>query len=155
MKGRAESQSGQNHPATTEARANAEESLGQSGSIQVLSVPELAGVIFSSVNQATLVACALVCRSWKEPALDELSQLLSGGEPQNDYIYPLREVDWTKFRFYARRVRTIDIEPIGLSCSTPIGPFFLRRPPIIGPETPLLPHVRRVKWTTCCSICQL
>lgn len=91
MEGQGESQSSRNH-LTAEARADEEEALEQSASSeyatscyayayldlrmenegQVFSVPELASAIFSVVDQATLVACALVCRSWKEPALDEL-----------------------------------------------------------------------------------
>ncbi|KAG8901251.1 hypothetical protein FRC00_008223 [Tulasnella sp. 408] len=173
----AEFQSSQNHPAT-EARTNAEELLGQSALIRVCSVPELASVIFSGANQATLVACALVCSSWKEPALDELwkhlesilplfrllfnaKALLQGGREYYQHLNPkdaissVRNADWERFSYYARRVRTINIEPGGLrlfhvnkalrlvvaSIDYPFGPSFL-------------PHVRKVKWIACCPACQ-
>ncbi|KIO32333.1 hypothetical protein M407DRAFT_18648 [Tulasnella calospora MUT 4182] len=118
-------------------------------------------MIFAFVDEATLAACALVCRPWKEPALDELwkhldsllplfgllfdveALLLGGGEYPENLL--MRGVDWLKFRSYAQRVRSIDIEPGSLSLFH-VNMALLAVASIDHPFGSLfLPHVHRLE----------
>ncbi|KAG8961454.1 hypothetical protein FRC00_012218, partial [Tulasnella sp. 408] len=168
------SESRQKRP-VTEASADGRELLGRSASVRVFSLPELVSMVFASADQATLAACAVVCRAWKESALDELwkhldsilplfrllfdveALLLSGlgGELEFDCVSSINDADWTKFRPYTQRVRSIDIDSISLSLfhsNRALLPAAAIHHPF---ETPLLPHVRKVKCIACCPACQL
>jgi len=72
-------------------------SLGYgSAAHRVLSIPELLQTIFSFGSRASNVSNALVCRSWREPALDQiwhevddiyyLLQLLAPLQGEDSYV---------------------------------------------------------------------
>ncbi|KAI0282471.1 hypothetical protein BGY98DRAFT_85930 [Russula aff. rugulosa BPL654] len=87
---------------------------------RVLANPELLGIIFSFGTRASNVSYALVCRGWRESALDNvwrevddiyyLLQLLAPLRTRNSTLeftrIPTPE-DWTRFIPYARRVHSL------------------------------------------------
>lgn len=89
---------------------------------RVLAIPELLQIIFSFGTRASNVSNALVCRGWREPALDNvwrevddiyyLLQLLAPFHRRSRMDFyefsrtPTPE-DWTRFIPYARRVRSL------------------------------------------------
>ncbi|KIO32336.1 hypothetical protein M407DRAFT_18651 [Tulasnella calospora MUT 4182] len=126
----AEHEGSQNHSATVASDGN--RLLRLSASDQVISISEVASVIFALADRlgATLAACALVRRSWKDPALDELWKHLDSILPLFGLLFDIKAlslsgmqyesisstlgVDWIKFHSYAQRVRSLSIEPDSL-----------------------------------------
>ncbi|KAH9072108.1 hypothetical protein EDB83DRAFT_2361230 [Lactarius deliciosus] len=90
---------------------------------RVLAIPELLQIIFSFGTRASNASNALVCRNWREVALDYvwaevddmyyLLQILSPLHPRRGgtEFYTFRRTptpeDWARFAPYARRVRTL------------------------------------------------
>ncbi|KAI0272481.1 hypothetical protein BC834DRAFT_856952 [Gloeopeniophorella convolvens] len=86
---------------------------------RVLAIPELLQLIFSFGTQGSNVTNALVCRGWRDAALDQvwrevddlfvLLRLLAPLQRQSLYVFTRTPTpaDWARFVPYARRVRSL------------------------------------------------
>ncbi|KAG8944664.1 hypothetical protein FRC04_001628 [Tulasnella sp. 424] len=142
-------------------------------SLNPTTVPELLANVLSFATESTLVSCAVVCKPWSDIALDYLWRDL-------DSVFPLLELvmdihlleglessgylglerlssmlsgaDWSRFQFYAGRVKSLsyDDENPYRSERTPrldpngIALFYLHSPSGLT----FLPRLRTLKWFT-------
>ncbi|KAG8961453.1 hypothetical protein FRC00_012217 [Tulasnella sp. 408] len=96
-----------------------------------------------------------IARTERLKLLFNAKALLQGGR-EYDAISSVRNADWERFSYYARRVRTINIQPGGLRLFHVNKALRLVLASIDYPFGPsLLPHVRKVKWVACCPACQV
>ncbi|KAF8531489.1 hypothetical protein JB92DRAFT_2825031 [Gautieria morchelliformis] len=131
---------------------------------RVLRSPELLSLIFCCMDKANNAACAIVCRAWLNPSLNELWRCIHGPLILLKLLAPMHKTDdscgtsrwlfsrfvlpsdWLRFEFYAWRIRRLNYcEPDG--------------PPIIDasvfaevartrPTITLLPHLQHLAWHT-------
>ncbi|KAF8580717.1 hypothetical protein K439DRAFT_1662647 [Ramaria rubella] len=133
---------------------------------QVLNIPELLRFIFGYTDERTQVACALVCKTWLEPALDELWRHITTPDVLFRLLAPMHPAtkvlehgydrwlfsrfilpsDWARFDYYAPRVRYLEYDEaehqiyIDEAAFTDIARTRLR---IV-----LLPKLRTLRWNT-------
>ncbi|KAF8523449.1 hypothetical protein BU17DRAFT_43779 [Hysterangium stoloniferum] len=85
-------------------------------------IPYVTSIIFNSADIKTCYACALVCKAWLEPALDELWRVIEQPVALFRLLGPMHLTRWmafhiwvysalvlpsawTRFQYYARRIR--------------------------------------------------
>ncbi|KIO24572.1 hypothetical protein M407DRAFT_26085 [Tulasnella calospora MUT 4182] len=86
-------------------------------------IPELIEEILSHLVGPNILSAVRVCKTWSDPALNQLWRNLSSLVPllsligpiqcQNgedmDFIHDIHGADWSRYAFYARRVRNITL----------------------------------------------
>ncbi|KAG8913889.1 hypothetical protein FRC01_004335 [Tulasnella sp. 417] len=144
---------------------------------RALSIPELLSIIFSFCEAPELARSARVCKTWSDPALDQLWEDLEGISPLLDLVVDsesidaarldptnleilssaLSNADWPRFHSYAKRVqlfhfddprRFVGFLEIPVLTSGLIGTICLHHP--YGPS--LMPRLKRLDWSTCRSV---
>ncbi|KAG8912501.1 hypothetical protein FRC02_005960, partial [Tulasnella sp. 418] len=121
---------------------------------RVFRIYELLLEIFSYCDKKTISGCAVVCKEWSEPALDVLWKSLehpsslvhvlkfAGGE---EFFSPPNAKAWTRFHFYAKRVRQLRFQYGARGYkSWDLNTFtnaFLTRPSSV-----VLPSLRQLEW---------
>ncbi|KAJ6463428.1 hypothetical protein C8R45DRAFT_1025676 [Mycena sanguinolenta] len=99
-------------------------------------------------SSQTLAALAITCKALSEPALDALWEncyfyRLLELFPQDLFVEsewrlarPIMPIDWTRSRFYASRVKTLEVYEDCAEVLKAMGPFY--------PSSGLLPNLRRL-----------
>ncbi|KAG8919997.1 hypothetical protein FRC01_000983 [Tulasnella sp. 417] len=142
--------------------------------VDPMAVPELLDGVLSFATLPTLASCAVVCQRWSQVALDRLWKQLDSILPLLELVTSLEmledialrvpdalealsddlsEADWSRFHYYANRVRTLsysDRESHHRGSTAPkivpeaIAMLCLHHPA----DLTILPHLEVLKWCT-------
>ncbi|KAI0305892.1 hypothetical protein B0F90DRAFT_937221 [Multifurca ochricompacta] len=130
---------------------------------RVLAIPELLQIIFSFGTRASNASNALVCRTWREVALDHLwrdvddiyhlLQLLAPLHRRGEHeYYKFRRTptpsDWAHFVPYARRVRSLDFGANSSEKARSLADSVFDDIARTRTTLEILPNLRRLRWDT-------
>ncbi|KAF8526352.1 hypothetical protein BU17DRAFT_62327 [Hysterangium stoloniferum] len=112
---------------------------------RVHNIPDITSIVFKCLNVETSLNHALVCKAWLEPALDEMWWYIN--QPWRYSAAGILPCAWTRFDYYARRIRCLLYQDDGSSeLEADIDVSVLVEIARARPKLILLPHLQHLAW---------
>ncbi|KAF8530111.1 hypothetical protein BU17DRAFT_35771 [Hysterangium stoloniferum] len=126
-----------------------------------LRIPEILSLVLNYTDHQTALSSALACKTWLNPALDELWRCIKDPfalfkllgpmhvtSEQKSWIYSafIMPSDWTRFHYYARRIRHFEYTEV--ATGNQVDASVLAEIARTRLNLVLLPHLKHLHWNS-------